>query len=155
MARSNSHDISGGKALFVGTLTGWAGVLLIDILSFPFIWNEPGISGFLATALVLTIYYTLFGLPVAMVICFAIGLPLWLALKTWGEITTKSAVGLGFLVGGILGMISFSFFQQSGISLWWLTLDWLSTIAVGGFAGWVGYKHAAKDIEPEDLRCFT
>jgi hypothetical protein len=147
--KTQLRDIDIGKAIFIGILTGWFGVLVIDILTLPLVLgnNESwigSIGGIIGM-------YIMFGLIAAVIVCTPIILILWLFFSKNRQLSQRRAVLMGCTAGGILGLINvLMFMSQYGIGL---AFDWLSTVAVGGFAGWTAFRYAAKP--EEDLECFS
>jgi len=136
-------------ALGHGALTGWAGVLIIDILTLPFIeGGSESYIGSLINALGIVPIYILMGLPIAFILCFLIGWPLWMIIEIRKALSIQGAIFFGMVMGAILGgAFNIIFYFNDLFPIYWLVIDFLSTVAVGGFAGWKGFKFASKEAK--------
>lgn len=126
------------KAMFIGTLTGWFGVGIIDYFTLLFIEGrsfEP-----LATLAAGLFAYTIFGLPIALILCFFIGIPVFVIFEKLRRLDKYSAIFMGAIMGTLLGAINFIIFLTA-YQNFWLWLDWLSTIMVGAIAGYVSFQY--------------
>ena len=57
-------------------------------------------------------------------------------------------------LGAIFGSANFILMVNEGFKIWMLSLDWLSTVLVGGAAGHVGFKKANINVTLEQARIF-
>jgi hypothetical protein len=126
------------KALAVGTLIGFCGVGIIDLLHF-LISEITRDTGYLSTLFLIGIYYIVIGLPVAFMASFAIGVPLYLIINKISAMTMKTSIAMGLLMGSIFGAVNFVFFFAAW-PVWMSSLDLLSTIFIGGLAGYVSFN---------------
>lgn len=132
------------KALVIGTLIGFAGVGLIDFLHAIFSMSGNDYTG-LGFILVIGFYYILIGLPLAFILCFTIGIPIYLIINKFSDMTLRAAMIMGALMGLIFGSVNFALFVQAW-PFWISSLDWVSTICVGTFAGYVSFNRTKRDI---------
>lgn len=153
MAKIYPQKINPFLAISVGTLTGWFGILVIDIFTFPLLSDGPYLKE-LAQGLMIIPYYIIIGIPVASVLCFILGLPLWALFKRGRGLTQKRAIIMGMIIGGVLGSVNAAIFfnEYAGTGM---VLDWLSTVLVGGFAGRTGFNVATRQQRTEDTECFS
>ena len=142
------HPAGKWRALVIGTLTGFLGVGLIDLLTGILFGIEMNSTGFTFIG-IMTIYYFLIGLPIAYILCFIFGIPLYLIFQKTGPMTKSKAVLLGTVLGTFLGGINFLLFIHNTTNNF-LFLDFLSTIAVGAFAGYVAFQRTKENVAPQD-----
>lgn len=126
------------KALAIGTLTGFCGVGLIDFLHALLSMIGTDYNGF-GVILLIGFYYILIGLPLAFIMCFTFGIPIYLIINKLSSMTLKTAVLMGAIMGLIFGSVSFVVFIQEW-PFWVSALDLISTISVGAFAGYVSFN---------------
>jgi len=142
------------KAVMLATLTGYGGVFLIDCLQFavPDLINNSGNSN--ADLLAgLIIAYLIIGLPIAFAICFPIGTLIWNRLYVREKLNAANCVGGGLALGAIL-WLGLGFMIAKELSPIFLLADVVSTIAIGGLAGWIGFL-ASKKALPSKLNVVT
>jgi hypothetical protein len=132
------------KALAIGTLTGFAGVGLVDFLHAIFSMSGSDYTG-LGFILVIGFYYILIGLPLAFILCFTVGIPIYLIINKLSDMTLRAAMIMGGLMGLIFGSVNFALFVQAW-PFWLSSLDWISTICVGAFAGYISFSRTKRDI---------
>lgn len=130
------------KALSIGTFTGWLGVGLIDLFTLILMGGDA--QNLLNTLFIGLCFYLIFGLPIAFILCFLMGIPIYLAAESFRPVDKYHAIIIGAILGTILGSISFIWFQTSHHNIW-IWLDWLSTILVGGLAGYVSFSATKTD----------
>jgi len=124
-------------ALSIGTLTGFAGVGLIDFLHALISFHLTDYEGF-GTLIGFSAYYLVFGLPLAFMACFILGVPLYLIFNKTSEMNAKASIAMGVLMGSIFGLANFIFFFATW-PLWISIPDFISTILVGAIAGYVSF----------------
>ena len=145
-----TKGFSKAKFLRWATFTGWGGVLIVDILTLIF-FEQGQVASLIFT---ITIGYVVIGLPIAFVLCFALGWPIITMVGNNRPITQRNMLILGMSLGAIFGSANFILMINEGFKIWMLSLDWLSTVLVGGAAGHVGFKKANINVTLEQARIF-
>ena len=145
-----TKGFSKAKFLRWATFTGWGGVLIVDILTLIF-FEQGQVASLIFT---ITIGYVVIGLPIAFVLCFALGWPIIAMVGNNRTITQRNMLILGMSLGALFGSANFILMINEGFKIWMLSLDWLSTVLVGGAAGHVGFKKANINVTLEQARIF-
>ena len=145
-----TKGFSKAKFLRWATFTGWGGVLIVDILTLIFLdqGQMAEILPFIA------IGYVIIGLPIAFVLCFALGWPIIAMVGNNRPITQRNMLILGMSLGAIFGGINFLLLLGMKTHIALAIFDWLSTILIGGAAGHVGFKKANINVTLEQARIF-
>jgi len=145
-----TKGFSKAKFLRWATFTGWGGVLIVDILTLIFL--EQGQVASLIFPI--TIGYVVIGLPIAFVLCFALGWPIIAMVGNNRPITQRNMLILGMSLGAIFGGVNFLLLLGMKTHIALAVFDWLSTILIGGAAGHVGFKKANINVTLEQARIF-
>lgn len=132
------------KALSIGTLVGFFGVGVIDFLHATRGFHLTEYESF-GTIIGLSLYYVLIGLPIAFIACFSLGVPLYLIINKISEMNLQSSIAMGVFMGIVFGLVNFIFFFTAW-PIWISVLDLLSTILVGGFAGYVSFHYTKQPL---------
>ncbi len=141
--------------LSVATVIGWTGVLIVDIISLIF-FNQSNFSiNTTLNALALIIPYVIIGLPIAFICCYFIGLPILYIAEIFTPITLSFTVLMGLILGVIFGSINIYVLISLQTEHWKIVLDWISTVAIGGYAGYVGHVTTNPIIKPQELNIFN
>lgn len=131
------------KALAIGTLVGFCGVGLIDLIH-AIISSIVNDGSYFSTTVLIGFCYILIGSPLAFIACFSIGIPLYLIVNRSFDMNLKTSITMGIFMGMIFGLVNFIFFFTAW-PIWISVLDLFSTILVGGLAGYVSFSTTKTD----------
>jgi len=146
-SENSDEGISGLSFITLASILGFIGVWIIDIFTLPFIFSEEVSDGFLQTIVSFFLYF-LFGFPFAVGLGYLFGYPIWGIASSLKTIDRKTATQIGIIFGaGAGGVNTLMFIGQAGIVA--LCLDWISTVFVGGLAGFWSFKilNRCKDLQ--------
>ena len=124
------------RGLLTGILTGWVGVLIIDMLSYTFSSDAGGMNLVDFNFVFLLPAYVIIGLPIALTLGLIFGNIIWALFEMKGFTKMRHALLGGGIVGALLGGANFYLTLDLEYILYNLA-DLASTIAVGVVAGFV------------------